>query len=604
MDSWLTPKIHRFFNVSLNLGDDIMNTSRKNFLLSSFLFTHGITHAQTQRNSQSRTLKLWEDEDTRFSKKCTIDLAYTRLWFVFEEIYKQTGIKIESSDNSNILGEEVSFFAFDIPVIQILESIKSMLSFRNGECFWIRNKKEGTFRYQLERSSATVLYGKNYDYYLRGEILNALEEQITNVEKSTEERKKIAEKSGEYFSFDMEMTQKKIRAFGDLTTPEQRRKMIFSDQYMRTDFSDTKKLSESCRQYFDLIKKTYQNTSSTFTWGNLKEMSVYVEPKEEDILPVLWINMQSDLEGGAGYGVTGGTTTLQLLKNKILTEWILDNDISSSKKEESIIKQDQNSKSLKIPITYYDSTNKINAIPKNWDTNFETACRNISKQSNIPIFIRIPRIHSPILSYKGIQKIGDFTESLSKSVQVIHKWHNDSLIICPIAWFKIDQPEKKPTGSVMSVIINARKNNADQKLNLDDLIKIINISTISALERMIQKGLLPCTSLYEWKYLLASIGNNQTLKKAILSQGGVTFDSIDKQSQAKIQELLNKKIKPDGYVRLREELDEQRSPVPDTQRNVSGFLFKNLIIECRADLNRPFEKVSALMMDFQALPLS
>lgn len=115
-------------------------------------------------------------------------------------------------------------------------------------------------------------------------------------------------------------------------------------------------------------------------------------------------------------------------------------------------------------------------------------------------------------------------------------------------------------------------------------------------------GLLPCTGLYEWRALLLSIGTNPILKKAILSESGVTFVSLDKQAQTRIQDTLQQKMGRDAYVRLREILDTQA--YPDTQRGVGGFIFKNLIIECRTDLNKPFQKVSALGMDFQSLPLS
>ena len=138
-------------------------------------------------------------------------------------------------------------------------------------------------------------------------------------------------------------------------------------------------------------------------------------------------------------------------------------------------------------------------------------------------------------------------------------------------------------------------------MNLGDLVEIVRVSTTSSLERMMVNGLLPCTGLYEWRSLLLSIGVNPILKKAILSEAGVTFSSLDKQAQTRIQDILQQKMGRDAYIRLREELRTQF--YPDTQRGFGGFVFKDLTIEYRADLNKPFQKVSALMMDFQALPL-
>ena len=72
-------------------------------------------------------------------------------------------------------------------------------------------------------------------------------------------------------------------------------------------------------------------------------------------------------------------------------------------------------------------------------------------------------------------------------------------------------------------------------MNLGDLVEIVRVSTTSSLERMMVNGLLPCTGLYEWRSLLLSIGVNPILKKAILSEAGVTFSSLDKQAQTRIQ---------------------------------------------------------------------
>ena len=427
-----------------------MQFNRRLFLSSIILSIYGISHAQTVE--QSRNLKIWNNDDSRLSKKCSIDLLYTRLWIVLDEIYKQTGIKINSSDNSNIMGEEISIFAFDTSALQILESIKSLLNFHDVECFWNRSKKNGFYEYNLERSSASVLYGKNYDYYLRGEILDAFEQKIENADKSIEERKKISDKSGEYFGFDTDMTQKETKAFGDLTSKEMRKSMVFSDKPITKEFSDLKNFPKTSLQYFDFLKQLYKKSSQERPWGDLKKITIDVDPTEDEILPVLKIRVESDpasiepgitIGVGAGYGFTGGITTLQLLRDKMRADWIAEGDSRESSKEQIKLPPPPKWELLKVPTAYYDSSRKINLVLRNSQPKFETTWRSIAKASGIPVIMRLPRTHSPILSFQESSSLKDFVDTIAKSPQLMHKWCGDSLLICHTGWFKIDQPEKK-----------------------------------------------------------------------------------------------------------------------------------------------------------------
>ncbi|WP_395093340.1 hypothetical protein [Armatimonas sp.] len=555
-----------------------------------------------QPPSQTRHLKDWQDEDPRLLQKCTIDLLYSRLWYVFDEIYRQTGILINSSDSAYLAGEEISFFAFDVPVIKILDSIYSLFSFRTAECFWLRQKKENNFIYSLERSSASVLYAKNVYYYIRGEMLNALEEKIANCDKSEEERKKIAEKSTENGGFDKEMDFLKIKAFGKLTTPELRKALLFSDEYAKKEFPDQSKIPEECYQYYNYLKPIYEKLSPQRQWGSLDKVSIYNNPKESNALPIIYIMLEGKPDGGAGYGVTGATKTLESLKSKMRIDWVLDSD-SLSSKEENIDISYKNIKTLPIPIEYYDSLKKINQNQSFSAISFETIWHTIAKEYNIPVLMRLPKGYSPSsIRFPNSAKLKDFTGIIDESAQLLYKWHDESLLICPIAWYKIDQPEKKPTGSAIKILANARRNNKDRKMNLVDLFKIINTSPNSVLERMILNDLLVCNGLGYWKSLFLAMDKNLTLRKAILSSNGVTFESLDKQTQGRIQNETQQKINPNAYVRFRKEIETKRQPEP--RRGIGGFEFTYLIIECRSDLSTPFVKVAQMIMDFQALPLA
>ena len=580
----------------------MVNTMINRRNLISFSALSFCSHCLAQQSSRIRKIKECIIDDPRLLKKCTIDLLYSRLWHVFEEIYNQTGIRIESSDNSFLIGEEVSFFAFDLPVIDILDSIYSLFSFRTAECFWLREKKSSIFTYFFERSSSSVLYGQNFDNDLREELLSALEEKMSNLDKSVEERKKIADSSTENSGFDKEMDYQKFKAFSKLTTPELRRAMLFSDQYKNHEISDVSKIPNECRQYFNYLKPLYEKISPQRPWGELDKISVRIEPDESKALPVIILSLEGKPNGGAGYGVTGATKTLEAMKNKIKADWLLDSDTVSSNKEMESVSY-RNEKSLSIPLSYYDEIAKINQRQSTSLPEFETMWRIIARYNKIPVLMRLPKKHSPrAISINNPKKIKDFTDSLNNSGDILYKWHSGALLICPIAWYKIDRPEKKPTGFSISVLNSARKNHMDHKLDIDDIIQIINKSSKKKLINMLTNGKLTCNGLDYWGDILTSIGSNKILKKAITSTGGIAFMSLGKRTQAKIQEKIEEKINIGAYVRIREEIDEKHQP--DLQRGIGGFVFKNLIIECCPRLGTPFIKVAEIVMDFQALPLT
>lgn len=113
----------------------------------------------------------WIQNDTRLSKKITLNIEQHYLADVFYQVEKQSGIKLEVSHNEPMSGSLLTVLCNKIEVHELLNAIWSALSYQGGTVQWLKISTDSQPRYRLvsgySKRQPEIMKQKGRKYFLK-----------------------------------------------------------------------------------------------------------------------------------------------------------------------------------------------------------------------------------------------------------------------------------------------------------------------------------------------------------------------------------------------------------------------------------------------------
>lgn len=91
----------------------------------------------------------WVQRDLRLKKVVTLSLENVSLTEVLEQVSKQSGIRLEVNPKETLSATNMVIFCKEITVVDLLNSLWSVLGYQNGKVQWLMTDNKGVPQYRL-----------------------------------------------------------------------------------------------------------------------------------------------------------------------------------------------------------------------------------------------------------------------------------------------------------------------------------------------------------------------------------------------------------------------------------------------------------------------
>jgi hypothetical protein len=411
-------------------------------------------------------------------------------------------IKFTTGKKSNLDSEPILICCNKIILTDLLDSIRSLYSFKRGMCFWESEIVENATVITLNRNENS----KKLSLYLPGEICselyNWIEEVCQNINESEAKQKEISRTNPLMADLNSDYMRSQYVIFSKMLSETQRKSLLFGENnlvkipFSEIDIDKNSFIQTQLKRRPDLSDAASLNFRSG-SWD------------QYNIIPIMQAGISnSNTEIGISFGCSPKCD--KVILQKIRDGWMLDGDLAVNEKEVQIINSEYVKKKL-------------------FDKNAEII-RNFSLVTGIPVIARLPNVQGKLQDFTPTYSVDKFLRSLDQS-GFMYKWRNGILIICLKNWFNYDNENYKVPYSAAVYIRDVRKKSGH--LRLKDLLYLVNNYSDRQIEGLRIGNI---TELYP---ILKEVNASDFLKKSVFSDEGLFFKDMNEKLKSSVYHLLN-----------------------------------------------------------------
>lgn len=456
---------------------------------------------------------------------------------IFEEMSKRCGREFLISSKSGLDSEPVLISCERINIIDLMDAIWTLFSFKQNGCFWEMYKKNQITAIEFSRTQRSKLYAEKIPGDICIKVEKWIEEVCASIEESENKRNQISESNPMMDQIDSEYKRSQYVAFSRNTSPKQRHDLLFGN--LTKVEIPISSLDEKSKQFVLL----QQQKNAVF--GSADTLSFHAGSWDQySMSPVLWVGLNNkNMSSGPSFAC--GSKTDKILLNEIKNNWINKDD--------------------KIDFKIKNLISKKFIPNKKYSDETAEAFRKFSSLTGIPIVARLPNVPGKIQINSITDNLENFLSNLDR-VGFMYKWRNGILLICLKSWYFYDNEEYKVSYTGIKYLQKIKLNNAH--LNIGNIFELIKRFTKKEVYRLGFK------SIYEIYDVLKEIASDEEIYQMIFSVKGIAFKSLDIRLQKKIilsipdLSVENRKIQ---LLRIRE--------ITESKLGQTSFDEKKLIFE-------------------------
>ena len=386
-------------------------------------------------------------EDKRLEKPVTVTERRIYLSELLARLSRQTGIPISVDDEDTASGTEVEAFFTKLPVGNVLNSLRSLLSIRNAAWSWLRSGEPGAFHYRLVEPVAAKEKALRYHALAQKILENYADTMIRLAEMSPEEREHHKHEISLALALDDDtyadtmvkekLTWNPIRLFAEAFPKEVQIQVLQGQAEARIPVKDlpfqTQTLFHSVWADYHILKK---NAEGTWVAAPEPELLRFYASDAigngKEVVPCIFI----DLGKSGALSCVGGLDLQQAVRAAIQKMWLLPGERADS----PIAQQ-------KVAEIMPDPPPPVSHAPLVLRNKFPTAhpelpgalairFAQLSQGTSVPLLALFPDEQFQDPGTPNNHPVQAFLSKMRENtLYPIHKWRGNTLLVIYPAWF-------------------------------------------------------------------------------------------------------------------------------------------------------------------------
>ena len=475
-------------------------------LLCALLWTAGRAGALAPDAAPPDVLR----DDPRLEQRITFSAASIQVGDLLDRLTTKTGVPIRAEEKDGAADPVVAVFVRDLPLRNLLDSLRSLMSYKGAEWKWERDGKPGAYTYALMRPLAAAKLGARLNAHFQA-AFEAEADTYAEALTLTPEQLKERAKTDPFVACQVSSPRAaagQATFFETLTAPQQKA-VLRGEQMVTVPLSA---LSDRGRAFVKMVwdeavhfkVNPADGTSTPTPYPDAITFGRAWMP--EEITPTLFI----DLPGAGGYGYMGGAPLERLARAYGEDLWTVAGDSSTSAPEAMVV--DQAEAALKE--TEQDRLTVQGRL------------RRLAKASGVSILARVPDVSPSTVTMSDQapeHRLSDVLRNLREGRwRLSHKWRGPVLLLGFTGWFH-NEASDVPWSFVKRLRESREKEGGF--LSVDDLITTAARLTDSQIRTLLPEfPVLGC--VIHQRRLLAGIANHSNMRVDLRSKRGAALSDL------------------------------------------------------------------------------
>lgn len=350
-------------------------------------------------------------EDPRLSKPVTVAMADAYVGEILDSLSQSAAVTLTADAQSGAPDERLAVYATGTKLVDLLNGIYSMLSYRSGEWHWSRKNFPGGYHYYLSQSAPAQRIGPVLDGQLQAQFEDHATEMLKGLSLPPDQLADFLrhdEVAAKLLSDDL--LKQGLRVFDEELTPEMRQSVLRGQQEPMIPID---RLSEDGKKLVDAVAKRIIRAGEPQAprWIRFKLSKVAVS-----VAPMMVI----EVDGLGAYGYLGGPPLSQRFLSRVQDEWFLPGDSRTSALMNEMVP---------APVSA--------TSPRTADAPLTRRVREATEPLHVPVIIRLAKMRGLQLNRPYGKPLRAFLDDLKSSPSNIqYKWRSGVLLIADSTWFK------------------------------------------------------------------------------------------------------------------------------------------------------------------------
>jgi hypothetical protein len=510
---------------------------------------HKQTLPQILQTNQSEALR----EDSRLKQEVTISRQRVYIGELVQILSEQTGISLQADGKDGAADQILTVFADKTPVVDMMNSIWSLLSYNGATYRWVRDGdgKQTPYSYRLIRPEAAQKFPATIRQRIQEDMMRNIEDAVQHVDKSGDELDEVIQKNPimEYLR-DTRMKQA-LEGMGELTTAEERANLLNGDyRSIKGNLREfaVDKLSPAMKNYVDKEMEFRRSLNPHLQIYSPTNFYLTYKLSGPSLTPNLSV-VFGDKQMVSGNTVMGGKLVENRWQDELFDLWTLPGDETASDKEGTKISDAELKEDVgKRP----ENPSPFEPRLKGSTTGKEALLhlREFHRRTKIPVVARLWE-QTFLPDPKGLT-IAEFLKPLSRNRQV-YKWRDGTLIITYFGHLQRD--DLVVPWKAHEFIITERAKDPGRKLSLAAICELMSTLTDDHLklldEQYNQKFY---TTIIGYRDLFAPIHRRPEVIARLVQGTKVPIGDFPLPSQQYLRTFVAERHLPEyrrSYLRLR-----------------------------------------------------